>query len=90
MDDAHDFGFSPAKVHAAPQGTQVIHAHIAKISEDQLGRASVELDNGQTWAFTDEDGRLRTGDAITIKRASLGSFIMVTPSNHAYRARRLQ
>jgi len=50
----------------------------------------VVLDNGQTWTVMDNDGRLASGDAVTIKRAALGSFLMMAPSNHRYRVRRIK
>jgi hypothetical protein len=50
----------------------------------------VVLDSGQTWTVMDNDGRLAAGDAVTIKRAALGSFLMLTPSNHRYRVRRVK
>jgi hypothetical protein len=53
---------------------------------------TVQLDNGQTWLFTEaaDDARLGSGDAVTIKRASLGSFILATPSHRTYHVHRLQ
>jgi hypothetical protein len=32
---------------------------------------------------------VRPGDTVTIKRAALGSFLMMTPSRHSYRVERL-
>jgi hypothetical protein len=46
------------------------------------------LDNDQRWAVEDNDGRLSVGDAVRIKRAAMGSFLMITASNHTYRVRR--
>jgi hypothetical protein len=85
-----NFGFSQTQVHAAPVGPQSIQARIAKLTEDRLGHAYVLLDNGQTWTFTEYDGRLSAGDPVTIKRAALGSFLMLTPSKHSYSVRRRQ
>jgi hypothetical protein len=48
------------------------------------------LDNGQTWTFVEQEPRLRPGDPVTIKRASLSSFLMTTPSRHSYRVQRLK
>lgn len=90
--DPRNFGFTPAQLHtAAPVGPEAVQAHIAQIA-DRAGRAYVVLDNGQTWTFTDpdEDTRLGPGDSVTIKRASLGSFLMLTPSKRSYHVRRTQ
>ncbi len=57
---------------------------------DRLGTVSVSLDNGQTWTFHDFDPRLKSGDPVTIRRASFGSFLMTTPGRHTYRALRTQ
>ena len=64
-------------------------AHIVGINQGEPGQAIVVLDNGQSWRVSDADDWLTKGDAVTIKRASLGSFLMHTPSNHSYRVRRI-
>jgi pyruvate/2-oxoglutarate dehydrogenase complex dihydrolipoamide acyltransferase (E2) component len=88
--DARNFGLTQAQVHKSPEGPAAIEAHIAKIINNPYARDYVVLDNGQTWTYTDsdEDARLAPGDQVTIKRASLGSFLMRTPSKHAYHVRR--
>jgi len=85
-----EFGFSYDRSHPAPKGPPSIQARIASIAENRIGGAQVMLDNGQSWIFTDNDGRVSAGDAITIKRGSLGSFIMTSPSNHTYHVHRIQ
>jgi len=81
---------TPAQQHISDLGPQSITAHISIVSSDQIGRTLVVLDSGETWTVMDNDGRLSSGDAVTIKRAALGSFLMKTPSNHSYRVRRLR
>jgi len=90
--DPRNFGLSQAQLHPSPEGPAAIQARIAKIINNTYGRDYVVLDNGQTWTYTDsdEDARLAPGDQVTIKRASLGSFLMKTPSKHAYHVRRTQ
>jgi hypothetical protein len=90
--DPRNFGLSQAQLHPSPEGPAAIQARIAKIINNVYGRDYVVLDNGQTWTYTDsdEDARLAPGDQVTIKRASLGSFLMKTPSKHAYHVRRTQ
>jgi len=88
--DPKNFGLTPAQTHTAYVGAKSIEAHISIVSSDQLGQTFIVLDSGQTWTVLDNDGRLRSGDAITIKRAATGSFLMMTPSNHSYRVRRLK
>jgi len=42
------------------------------------------------WSFTAADALLRAGEAVTIRRASLGSFLMTTPSHRTYRVQRTE
>jgi hypothetical protein len=90
--DPRNFGLNQTQLQPVPQGPAAIQAHIAKIINTRYGRDFVVLDNGQTWTYTDseEDARLVPGDQVTIKRASLGSFLMRTPSKNAYHVRRTQ
>jgi hypothetical protein len=88
--DPNNFGLSAVQTHTAELGPKSIAAHISIVSSDQAGHTYVVLDSGQTWTVMDPDGFLNNGDAITIKRAALGSFLMMTPSNHSYRVRRLK
>ena len=86
--DPQNFGLTAVQQHTADLGPKAETAHISIVSSDQSGRTFVVLDSGQTWTVMDSDGRLNSGDAVTIKRAALGSFLMLTPSNHSYRVRR--
>ncbi len=88
--DAREFGLSQTQLHPLPVGPSAIEARIATIVNTLYGRNSVVLDNGQTWTYTDsdQDVRLAPGDQVTIQRAAIGSFLMKTPSRHAYHVRR--
>jgi hypothetical protein len=88
--DPKNFGLSPAQQHTTESGPKSIAAHISIVSANKAGQTTVVLDSGQTWTVMDNDGRLASGDAVTIKRAALGSFLMMTPSNHSYRVRRIK
>jgi hypothetical protein len=89
--DPKAFGLTKPVVHAAPEGPELIQALVTKMGNVGLSGAdvSVLLDNGQTWLVNASDVELKAGDSITIKRASLGSFLLVS-GRHSYRARRLQ
>ncbi|MEP6546907.1 MAG: hypothetical protein ABJD53_05525 [Gammaproteobacteria bacterium] len=93
-DDPRNFGLAAPQPQPTRVGPAAIQAHIKRIFESRLGigRPSIVLDNGQTWTFaeTNDDPRLGPGDAITIKRAALGSFVMTTPSHHTYHIHRTQ
>jgi outer membrane biosynthesis protein TonB len=86
--DPKNFGLTPAQQHPVDAGPKAIAAHIAVVSSDKLGHTTVVLDSGQTWTVLDDDGRISAGDAVRIKRATLGSYLMFTPSNHSYSVRR--
>jgi hypothetical protein len=88
-DDPANFGLTQQQLKAAPAGPASIKATVSQITQDRLSHVYLVLDNGQTWGFSGTDARVRPGDAVTIKRAALGSFLMVTPSRHSYRVERL-
>ena len=61
---------------------------VAEVNVDRQGTVTVSLDNGQTWTYHDPEARLKSGDEVTIRHASLGSYLMTTPGRHTYRVRR--
>lgn len=56
------------------------------------GERVVTLENGQVWVLTQvtSRGRLAAGDRVTIREAALGSYMLVTSTGVALRAKRLQ
>jgi hypothetical protein len=88
--DPKNFGLTAKKQRSVDLGPKSIAARISIVSSDQSGGVFIVLDSGQTWTVLDNDGRLAAGDAVTIKRAALSSFLMMTPSNHSYRVRRVK
>jgi len=89
VEDPKNFGLSMTQQHVTYTGIKSEQARILSIGGGEPGQAVVVLDNGQTWKVTDDDGALSKGNQVTIKRASLGSFLMVAPSHHVYRVRRI-
>jgi hypothetical protein len=88
--DPKNFGLSAAQQHTLELGPQMITANISILSSNQKGDTVVVLDNGQTWSLTDNDGWLATGQAVRIKKAAMGSYLMLIPSNHSYHVRRVK
>jgi hypothetical protein len=88
--DPKNFGLTAAQQHAVDVGPQMITANISNLGSNQKGDTVVVLDNGQTWSVTDNDGWLATGQAVRIKRAAMGAYLMLIPSNHSYHVRRLK
>jgi hypothetical protein len=88
--DPKNFGFSLAQQHVAFVGPKSIDARITTIDSNADGQTYILLDSGQTWVVSENDGWLSKGDAITIKRASLGAYLLTGRSNHFYYVRRIQ
>jgi hypothetical protein len=87
--DAKNFGLTPHQLKKAPEGPEQIQAVVNRLTEDRAGNVYVVLDNAQTWVLNNLEGQLRPGDPVTIKRAALGSFLMLTPDRRRYRVQRL-
>jgi hypothetical protein len=88
--DPKNFGLTAVQQHTVDVGPQMITANISNLSSNQKGDTFVLLDNGQTWSVAENDGWLATGQAVRIKRAAMGSYLMLIPSNHSYHVRRLK
>lgn len=66
-----------------------ISAVISRVGGRADGRQIYYLDNGHAWLQVDGDNhRARAGAAVTIRRASLGSFMMSFGGGAAIRVRR--
>ena len=90
-EDPRNFGFSATQLYTTEQKAgivQAIEAHVAQVAPDQLRSHYVVLDNGQTWISTSGDMNLSVGEAVTIKRAALGSFMLISASRDSYHVRR--
>jgi len=87
-DDPVNFGLTRQQLKVIPGGPESIKSVVSQMTQDRLNNVIVLLDNGQTWTFVEQEPRLRPGDSVTIKRAALGSFLMLTPSRHSYRVER--
>ena len=88
-----NFGLSNAQLETGGKKTeylQSIQAHVTELPGDQLRATYVVLDNGQTWKCTDGDMNLRVGEAVTIRRAAMGSYLLVSESKHSYHVKRLR
>lgn len=90
---AEDFGLSnvqKAASSSSPPEMKSVTAKVAGFGHSPNRRTQVTLDNGQVWEYEDDpDSLLSIGDSVTIKRAALGSFILLTPTKHSHRVRRI-
>jgi hypothetical protein len=83
------FGLYAAEHPAPPPAAKSLTARVASLGHSASGRQTVALEDGQLWELDDGDPLLAVGDTVTIRRASLGSFMIETPSRREHRARRL-
>jgi len=90
LDDPANFGLSLHQLKATPaaKGPEQIKSVVSRMTQDRLNNVDLLLDNGQTWRLIEPDPRVRPGDAVTIKRAALGSYLLLTPSRRSYRIER--
>ena len=84
------FGLYSAEHPAAPPRAAAVSAKIASIQTGSSGRPIVTLEGDQVWELADSDPLLKIGDAVTIDRGVLGSFIMTTPAGRTHRLHRLR
>lgn len=84
-----NFGLSRHE-QTAPNQPDNIHAVVTETSADRQGNVYVTLDNGQQWTFNASDSPVRPNDKVTIERAALGSFLLVTANRHSYHVRRVR
>ena len=69
-----------------------IEARVVRMGNRATGERVVTLDNDQTWLLTESTSRgwLRAGDRVVIRKAALGTFMLITPGRVPLRARRIQ
>jgi hypothetical protein len=67
---------------AAEQQFETLTATVTALSTQPRGELVLTLDNGQVWAqkAADKPLQLKIGDQVSIRRASLGSFLL-SPTN---------
>jgi hypothetical protein len=91
------FGLSPAQADAkvsevsAPGSLESLEAKVSGIRNITNGRVLIDLDNGQVWRQVDTDVtvRLKPGDAVSIKRGTLGSY-WLSSNGRAWRVKRVK
>ncbi|WP_259165984.1 type VI secretion protein [Xanthomonas sp. 4461] len=88
-----EFGRNPAQASAMSpvKPPAQVSATVVTVTYRADGTRVVVLDTRQRWALTEATsrGHLAEGDAVTIRTAAMGSYMLVTPGGVALRARRL-
>jgi len=93
-----DFGLTEAAKRALePEESrqrlpESISGTVAKVARQPAGELVLTLENGQVWTQLQVDARARVavGDTVTIKKAALGSHLLVTEDRYATRVRRVR
>jgi hypothetical protein len=70
-----------------------ISASVASVSFRPTGEVVVKLENDQVWEQAEivtTKARLKAGDVVTIRKAALGSYTLLTPSRMVIRVRRVR
>ena len=98
-DPERDFGLTeaqkqqrvPEEAPKPPQETASIETTVTIVSTRRTGEFVYALANGQVWVQSEanQNGYLRDGSSVTIKRAALGSYKLVSDTVST-RVRRLQ
>jgi hypothetical protein len=95
--EARNFGLSAAQIDAmdskpAQAPVTATTAAVRTVRKLPSGYLLIGLDNDQVWQQTEIDSHvwLQPGDRVTIRRATLGSYLLDTPAHYSTRVRRLQ
>lgn len=91
-----NFGFTLEQIESkAPGGGSAkadrVTSAVVALKRDRDGRFTVTLENGQVWDQIEiQSGATpAVGDPVTIRRAAMGSYLLVTPRGVATRVKRL-
>lgn len=69
-----------------------IRGTVASVARRPTKELVVTLENGQVWVQSESVTHvtLKVGDVVTIRRASLGSHMLIAPNRAAMRVRRIR
>jgi hypothetical protein len=85
------FGLYTAEHPAGPpQDESFISAKVISIGISRSGRSTVTLEGDQVWELDSADPVLANGNTVTVKRGTLGSFILTTPAGRLHRVHRVR
>jgi hypothetical protein len=96
------FGFTDAEVKRAAKKKEdpsskgserdAIQATVKEVKRRKTGEFIATFEDGQVWAQAEVESkaRIRPGDTVTIRRASLGSYMLITTAGVGTRVRRVQ
>lgn len=93
-----EFGFTEKEIQgqsgqaAEPAVPTSVTAAITALARQRDGKFVVTLDNAQVWSQSEINSQadVQVGDAITVRRGALGSYLLVTKAGIATRVRRVK
>ena len=87
--DARSFGSYPVEHPAVPAVPQTLSVRVAALGKTIDGRPTVTFDGGALWLLDEADPLLAVGDTVTVRRGSLGGFLLETPTRRLHHVRRI-
>lgn len=98
VDPIAEFGLSESQKRAQQQAgardraPDSITGTVSRVDRQATGGLIMTLDNGQVWVQAEAltMARVQAGDLVTIRKAALGSHLLVTPGGVAVRVRRVR
>jgi hypothetical protein len=75
---------------AATSPVETVTGKVVDLKYDTYGRETISLEGGAVWQLAGSDAILAKGDEVTIKRASMGSYLMTTSAGRQHRVKRLR
>lgn len=87
--DPQTFGLAAVEHPVAPAQAPSLQARVIGVGTSPSGHMTMTLQGGAVWELEETDPLLAAGDTVTIRRASLGSFLLETPAKRTHRVRRL-
>ena len=75
-----------------PAAPASVTAAVTAFERRRDGKFTVTLDNAQIWAQTEINSQadVKVGDSVTVRRAALGSFLLVTKAGIGTRVKRVK
>jgi hypothetical protein len=73
-----------------PAVDMLITAKVISLGSNSRGHSTVTLEGDQVWELDSADPVLATGQTVTVKRGTLGSFILTTAAGRLHRVHRIR
>jgi hypothetical protein len=73
-----------------PAAEMLITAKVISLGSNSRGHSTVTLEGDQVWELDSADPVLATGQTVTVKRGTLGSFILTTAAGRLHRVHRIR